>query len=149
MFKYFIVFIGVIFSLYGNDTAHKDCRILCEKCGFYAIQTENYFKKLKISNNNEDDFYTAMDDWVYYLYSAEDYLRVNGIKTNFYAIHVEECETLTFQSYSLEISKIDSPYIFILYQKGKKPYKLMDISAPEDEINTYFNITNPKYPKRQ
>lgn len=113
----------------------------------YARQTESYFDKLKASSNSEDDFYTAMDDWAHYLYSAKDYLRTNGIKTNFYAIDVKECQTLIFQNYSLEINKIDSPYIFILYQKGKKPYKLMGISAPEDEINTYFNITNPKYPK--
>ena len=150
MFKYCIVFIGVIFSLYGNDikNVHKDCRILCEKCGFYATQTENYFDKLKTSSNNEDDFYTAMDDWAHYLYSANEYLSANEIETNFYAIKVEECKTLIFQSHSLEISKIDSPYIFILYQKGKKPYKLKDIAMPENEINAYFNIINPKYPER-
>ncbi|EEO24459.2 MULTISPECIES: hypothetical protein [Helicobacter] len=149
MFKYCIVFISIICSLYGNDVemVHKDCKILCKKCGFYARQTEGYFEKLKISNDNEDDFYTAMDDWAHYLYSARDYLRANGIKTNFYAVDVKECGILIFQNYSLEINKIDTPYIFILYQKGKKPYKLMDISAPEDEINTYFNITKPKYPK--
>lgn len=144
MLKYCIVFVSVIFSLYGNDIkiVHKDCRILCEKCGFYATQTEGYFKNLKLSSNDEDDFYTAMDDWAYYLDSVGNYLRANGIETNFYAIPVEECKALTFQSYSLEISKIDSPYIFIFYQKGKKPHKLIDILAPEDEINAYFNITS-------
>lgn len=149
MLKYCIVFISVIFSLYGNDIkiVHKDCRILCEKCGFYATQTESYFERLKISNNNENDFYTAMDDWTYYLDSVGNYLRANGIETNFYAIPIKECETLIFQGYSLQISKINSPYIFILYQKGKKPYKLMDIAAPEKEINEYFNISNPKYPR--
>lgn len=53
-----------------------------------------------------------------------------------------------FGDYPLEVSKIDSPFIFILYQKGKKPYVIQDILMSEDEINTYFNITNPKYYKR-
>lgn len=131
--------------------ATQDCKVICEKCGFYVWQTEDYFKKLKASNENEDDFYIAMDDWVHYLYVTEKHLEVNGIGEKFYSSFVktiEKCPTLFFGDYPLEVGKIDSPFIFILYQKGKKPYVIQDIVMSEDEINAYFNLTNPKYYKR-
>ncbi|TLD80357.1 hypothetical protein LS70_009220 [Helicobacter sp. MIT 11-5569] len=129
-------------------SATQKCKVICDKCGFYVSQTGNYFNKLKALNENEGDYYIAMDDWVYYLYKTEEYLRVNGINANFYASSAEKCPTLIFGNYSLEVSKIDSPFIFIIYQKGKKPHVVQNIVMSEDEINAYFNLSNPKIPQK-
>ncbi|TLD84110.1 hypothetical protein LS69_009990 [Helicobacter sp. MIT 05-5294] len=128
-------------------SAIQKCKVICDKCGFYVSQTGNYFDKLKALNENEDDYYTAMDDWVYYLYNTEEYLKVNGVNANFYASSVEKCPTLIFGDYSLEVSKIDSPFVFIIYQEGKMPHIIEDIVMSEYEINAYFNISKPKIPK--
>ncbi|MCX2683875.1 hypothetical protein OQH60_08410 [Campylobacter sp. MIT 21-1685] len=129
--------------------ATQNCKVICEKCGFFVSQTNDYLDEYKASYENEDDFYIVMDDWIHYLFKTEDYLKVNGIEANLYGEDIKECPTLTFGEYSLEVSKIDSYFIFILYEKGKKPYVIQDIVLSEDEINTYFNITNPKYYKER
>lgn len=149
MLRFFLVSVLILVNIYAKEDSNPklaidtECRVICEKCGFYVWQTDDYFKKLKASNENEDDYYSAMEHWMDYTYLTSEYLAANDIEAFFRNPKVEQCHALIFGTYTLEVSKIDSPFIFIIYQKGKKPHIIQDITIPEDEINSYFNITNP------
>lgn len=153
MTKILLTFTFITIGLYADfydkepKLAEQNCKVVCEKCGFYGEQTGDYYERLKASNDSNDSFYDGMEHWIDYLYNTMEYLDANKIDSNFYVFSVEKCPILTFETDSLEISKIDSPFIFILYQKGKSPYIIKDITMSEYEINAYFGITNPKYPK--
>ena len=145
MYKYIkSVFVALILCL---NLEAKDFVVDCDKCvigvGFTSDEVER-FKKEK----GEDDFYVLADDANYYSYVLMKYLEANGIEYK----HVSRLESphikLVFPNASIDIKKLNWLYEYYLYQKGKKPYRLKDIAMPENEINAYFNITNPKYPER-
>lgn len=123
----------------------KDFVIDCDKCVIAVSFTEEEVERFK-KEKGEDNFYDAADDANYYDYMLMEYLQANGIETK----HISRLETpytkLVFTNEIIDIN-LHWIYEYYLYQKGKKPYKLINIATPEDEINTYFNITNPKYPK--
>ena len=144
MYKYIKnVFMTIIlcFSLEA-----KDFVVNCDKCVIEISFTDEEVEQFK-KEKGEDGFYVAADDANYYAYTLRKYLEANDIESK----HISRLEThytkLVFPNESIDIARLHWVYEYYLYQKGKKPYKLMDISAPQDEINTYFNITNPKYPK--
>ncbi|WP_245945866.1 hypothetical protein [Helicobacter didelphidarum] len=148
MIKYLIITLILLLNLYGIDelkSAHKNCEISCDKCGFYITQSSHYFEEIK--KQNEEDYFVMMDDFTNYLYSTKLYLQKNSIDSAFKSLSINECPILQFGNFSLEISNIQSPYIFIIYQKDKTPEILQDIGMPEEQINKYFNLKNPKIPK--
>ena len=136
------VFITMILCL---SLEAKDFVIDCDKCVIAVSFTEEEVERFK-KEKGEDNFYDAADDANYYDYRLMEYLQANGIE----AKHISRLETpytkLVFANEIIDV-RLHWIYEYYLYQKGKKPHKLMDIVAPQDEINTYFNITNPKYPK--
>ena len=144
MYKY-IKNIAIIMALCLSLEA-KDFVVNCDKCvieiGFSDEEAERFKKEM-----GEEDFYVAADDANYYAYTLSKYLETNGIEFKHVARLDSHRTKLVFPNESINIANLKWLYEYYLYQKGKKPYKLMDISAPEDEINKYFNISNPKYPK--
>ena len=124
----------------------KDFVVNCDKCvievGFTDKEVE-YFKK----EMGEESFYILADDANYYSYTLKKYLEANGIEIKYVSRLETHYTKLIFSNESIDIANLKWLYEYYLYQKGKKPHKLIDIVAPEDEINDYFNIANPKYPK--
>ncbi len=144
MYKY-IKNIAIIMALCLSLEA-KDFVVNCDKCvievGFTDEEVEHFKKEM-----GEENFYTLADDANYYAYTLQKYLEANSLKLK----HISRLEThytkIIFPNANIDIAKIDWLYKYYLYQNGKKPHKLMDIVAPQNEINEYFNITHPKYPK--
>ena len=144
MYKY-IKNIVMVTGLCLNLEA-KDFVVNCDKCvievGFTDKEVE-YFKK----EMGEESFYILADDANYYSYTLKKYLEANGIEIKYVSRLETHYTKLIFSNESIDIANLKWLYEYYLYQKGKKPHKLIDIVAPEDEINDYFNIANPKYPK--
>lgn len=144
MYKY-IKNIAIIMALCLSLEA-KDFVVNCDKCvievGFTDKEVE-YFKK----EMGEESFYILADDANYYSYTLKKYLEANGIEIKYVSRLETHYTKLIFSNESIDIANLKWLYEYYLYQKGKKPHKLIDIVAPEDEINDYFNIANPKYPK--
>lgn len=128
MFKAILILIALNLNASFYDEVSKpavqDCKVICDKCGFYIRQTKDYLEKLKTSYKEEDTYYVAMDDLINYLYNAKEYLYANGIEANFYSPPAERCPILTFDEDSLEVSKIDNP--FYLYPLSKRQETLCD-----------------------
>ncbi|EEQ62579.1 hypothetical protein HPMG_00036 [Helicobacter pullorum MIT 98-5489] len=124
----------------------KDFVVNCDKCvievGFTDKEVEYFKKKM-----GEESFYILADDANYYSYTLKKYLEANGIEIKYVSRLETHYTKLIFSNESIDIANLKWLYEYYLYQKGKKPHKLIDIVAPEDEINDYFNIANPKYPK--
>ena len=124
----------------------KDFVVDCAECvievGFTDKEVEGFKKEM-----GEENFYTLADDANYYAYTLRKYLKANGIESKSVSRLETHYTTLIFPNAKIDIIKLDRLYEYYLYQKGKKPHKLMDIATPAEEINEYFNIANPKYPK--
>ncbi|EMZ38470.1 hypothetical protein [Helicobacter bilis] len=144
MYKY-IKNIAAIMALCLSLKA-KDFVVDCDKCVIEVIFTDEEVEHFK-KEMGEENFYTLADDANYYAYALREYLKSNSLKIK----HISRLDThyarLIFPNANIDITKLKWLYEYYLYQKGKKPHKLMNIATPQNEINEYFNITNPKYPK--
>lgn len=141
-----IVFSVLLLSFGYANPKEKDFVVDCDKCVIEVSFTEEEVERFK-KEMGEDNFYDAADDANYYSYTLRKYLKVNGIESK----HISRLETpytkLVFPNESIDIARLHWIYEYYLYQKGKKPEKLKYLSDPQEQINAYFNITNPKYPK--
>lgn len=141
MYKYIKnIFMTMILCL---NLEAKDFIVNCDKCVIGVSFTDEEVERFK-KEKGEDGFYDTADDANYYGYMLREYLKANGIEYK----RISRLEThytkLVFPDESIDIAKLHWIYEYYLYQKGKKPYKLMDISAPQEQINVYFEIKNPK-----
>ncbi|SQC36454.1 Uncharacterised protein [Helicobacter fennelliae] len=130
-----------IISFFCITIQAKDYKVECQKCVISISLSDRELEEIHKRYKNEDDINSVASDINYYTYIIESYAEEFNIKI--IPLDSNEYSNLIFVDKKITIDGRS----FWLYQKGKKPYKLMDISAPQDEINTYFNITNPKYPK--
>lgn len=113
-----IIFIVLLLSFGYANPEEKDFVVDCDKCVIEVSFTEEEVERFK-KEMGEDNFYDTVDDANYYSYTLRKYLEVNGIE-------------------SKHISRLETPYTKLIF-----PY----VSDPQEQINAYFNITNPKYPK--
>lgn len=125
----------------------KDFIVDCDKCVIQVGFTDDEIDRFK-KEWGEDDFYVIADDANHYAYTLDKYLEANGIKTEYISRDKVNYTKLVFPNDSIDIAS-DSLYKSYLYQKGKKPKRLQDTVMFEDEINAYFEITNPKYPQQE
>lgn len=139
----FITILSISVLFFCSFAQAKDFVVDCDKCVIEVIFTDEEVEHFK-KEMGEENFYTLADDANYYAYALREYLKSNGLKIK----HISRLNThyarLIFPNANIDITKLKWLYEYYLYQKGKKPHKLMNISAPEDEINKYFDIANPK-----
>lgn len=146
MYKYMKnVFMAMIlcFSLEA-----KDFVVNCDKCVIEVGATNEEIERFK-KEKGEDNFYDLADDANYYAYILGEYLKANNIEYKYVSRYKIHYTKLVFPNANIDITKLRWISQYYLYQKGKKPHELMYISDPAGEINNYFNITNPQYPKQE
>ena len=136
------------FDKSAQKDSHIDFIVDCDKCVIRIFATGDEIDRFK-KEWGEDDFYVIADDAHWYASMLDDYLEANGIETKYISRDKVNYTKLVFPNESIDITRLDSLYNFYLYQKGKKPKELKDTVVFEDEVNAYFEITNPKYPQQE
>lgn len=114
----------------------KDFVVDCDKCVIEVGATQEEIERFK--REKGDGFYDAADDANYYAYKLSEYLRANHIDYKYVSRIQTHYTKLIFPNASIDITRLHWLSEYYLYQKGKKPQKLMDIVAPDSEINAYF-----------
>ncbi len=151
--KYFLLAVSTILVVYVQAQSFIQlndgvCHVFCKKrCGFDLMDSGNWFKRLKAEYQNDEETYSALiDDMVNYIYNTHEYLQANRIDNvlndtlKIKGLFMQDCPLIKFDRYTLDISKINAPYVYVLYEKGKKPYLIKDITLSEEEIDAYFKI---------
>lgn len=89
----------------------------------------------------EENFYAMADGMDYDMRQTQSYAVANGVEF----VYIKDSDI--FKSFALAGQKmsIQNYFGYYLYKKGGKIEYFPDIA--HDEINEYFNITHPKYPK--
>lgn len=125
----------------------KDFYVNCDKC-VIEIGRNNAELELLKKAMGEDNFYDAADDANWYSYKLVEYIEANGIEFKHISRLEVDYKKVIFPNATIEIKeRKGNIYEFFMYEKGKKPTIIQDFVMPQDEINAYFNITNPKYPQ--
>lgn len=120
----------------------KGFRASCERCIIVFSLGDKMIEKLK-QEMGEEDFYVMADDINHDRYSVSNYVEANNIEF----IYIKDSDIFDTLLFANQKIHIESYFGYWIYKKGKIAKYFPDIS--EDEINKYFNISNPKYPKRE
>lgn len=135
--KKILISLFMVLSLQAQDKPTYPT-VECEQC---AILVTNSIEEYKKTFENEDSFYSSIEHTWDYLYTTEKYLELQGIQIK----RFPSTNKIFVGKYPIDNPKEDY-FQFILYKKGKAPYIIQDIVMPEDEINKYFELKNPKEP---
>lgn len=135
----FITILSISVLFFCGFAQAKDFVVDCDKCVIEVSFTDDEVNRFK-QEMGEENFYVVADDANYYACTLREYLEINGIELKYVTRLTSHHIKLIFPNANIDITKLKWLYEYYLYQKGKKPHKLMNISAPEDEINKYFDI---------
>lgn len=138
----FIIILFVSILSFCSFTQAKDFRVNCENCIIVFSLGNKTIDKLK-QEMGEEDFYVMADDINHDRYSVSNYAQANNIEF----IYIKDSDVFDTLIVGNQKRHIESYFGYWIYKKGKNAKYFPDIS--QDEINKYFNITNPKYPKRE
>lgn len=119
----------------------KDYIVDCKQCIVTMVLGDKIIEEIK-QEMGEEDFYVMADDRNHDIYVTSTYAKANGI--DFIYVNSDAFDVLVFADQKVQIQNY---FGYWIYKKGKEAQYFPDI--PEDEINSYFNITNPKRPKKQ
>ncbi len=138
----FITTLFVLVLFLCSFAQAKDFRVNCESCIIVFSLGDKTIEKLKREMGKED-FYIMADDINHDRYSVSNYVEANNIEF----IYIKDSDIFDTLIFGNQKIYIESYFGYWIYKKGKIAKYFPDIS--ENEINTYFNIKNPKYPKQE
>lgn len=132
IFKIVCVYIILI----SNLLYAEDYLVDCKQCIMTMQLGDKTIQELK-REMGEENFYVMADDMRHDIYETSNYITTNNI--DFIYIDSDIFDVLVFANQRIQIQNY---FGYWIYKEGKEAQYFPDIS--QDEINTYFNIANPK-----